>query len=292
MISSGTRCSSSRSSGGQAAAASRSARVAWVRARSPKPCTDGRVVPQAGGVAHVERVRSSWTWSTSRHEPGDQLLLVGLDPQGQGDQLGQVGRVTAVAGDERLEPSVEGVALGPVDGPGGRPSAGGGEGVVGAARGMVSTTASTRRRTTCSAASAAGSPSYARDSASRRSRSASSASSGARRHTPSPGSNFPAATKRIASSEAAASRLTDGWAPLVGAGLGQDRQSGPDRQDDRALAVGELDDAVARRVRGAQGRRPGQGHEAHRTPPPRDDCPDASPPYRCTADAGSTPVGG
>ncbi len=40
----------------------------------------------------------------------------------------------------------------------------------------------------------------------------SSASSGVSCQTPSPGSNLPAATNLIASSEAAASRLTDGWA--------------------------------------------------------------------------------
>ena len=76
-----------------------------MRARSPKPCTDG---------GSFQREAASQTWSGVllvvhlEHQaagPGDELLLVGLHPKRERHQLGQVGPVTAVAGDERLEPS-------------------------------------------------------------------------------------------------------------------------------------------------------------------------------------------
>src|SRR3954449_3264924 len=52
-----------------------------------------------------------------------------------------------------------------------------------------------------------------------------------------------------------------------GARLGQHREGGPDREQDRAPGrrrVGELHGALAGRGRGVQRRRPGQGDEAHR----------------------------
>ena len=43
--------------------------------------------------------------------PGDELLLVGLDAEREGHQLGQPLGLAPVAGDERLEASAERVAL-------------------------------------------------------------------------------------------------------------------------------------------------------------------------------------
>ena len=70
---------------------------------------------------------------------------------------------------------------------------------------------------------------------------------------------------------------------LIGAGLGQHRQGGPDRQRDRAAAhpgLGELHEPVTGRLRGAQGRRTRTAARSSPTPPQRDDHLDASPPYR------------
>ncbi len=115
-----------------------------------------RVVPQRAGVADMEWVLLVVHLQHQPARSGDQLLLVGLDPEREGHQLGQAGPLASMACDERLEAPAERVALGPgcawrwelrvasV-------------GAAGDVRGMVSTTASTSRRTTCSA-SAAGSP--------------------------------------------------------------------------------------------------------------------------------------
>ena len=56
---------------------------------------------------------------------------------------------------------------------------------------------------------------------------------------------------------------TLGWRSSRGAGLGQRRQRRPDRQAERAPLVGELDDAVAGRLCGPEGRRAGDGDDAH-----------------------------
>ena len=61
--------------------------------------------PEQGGVADVERVLLVVHLEHQAHRPGDQLLLVGLDPQREGHQLGQVlRRGVPVAVDAGLEP--------------------------------------------------------------------------------------------------------------------------------------------------------------------------------------------
>ncbi len=69
VISSGTRSSSSRSSTGQASAAARSAMVAWVRARSPKPWLSADAVHSTAASHRCKGLRSSWTCRTNRTRP-------------------------------------------------------------------------------------------------------------------------------------------------------------------------------------------------------------------------------
>ena len=73
----------------------------------------GRVVPQRAGVADVERVLLVVHLQHQPARSGDELLLVGLDPEREGHQLGQAGALAPMAGHERLEAPAEGVALGP-----------------------------------------------------------------------------------------------------------------------------------------------------------------------------------
>ncbi len=68
-ISSGTRSSSSRSSTGHASAAARSAIVACVRARSPKPCSSGVPVHSSARSQRWSGFCSSWACGTRRTAP-------------------------------------------------------------------------------------------------------------------------------------------------------------------------------------------------------------------------------
>ena len=107
----------------------------------------------------------------------------------------------------------------------------------------------------------------------------SSASSGVSCHTPSPGSNLPAATKRIASSEAAASRLTDGWAASSVRALAS---TGSAARIGRVIVRrSSVNSTTPSRGASAVRRVAGPDSGTKLTPHlPRDDDLDASPPYR------------
>ena len=72
--------------------------TAWVRARSPKPWSTASPVHSRAASQTRSGSCSSWTWGTTRTAPGDQLLLVGLDPQRDPHQLGQVSCARRVRG--------------------------------------------------------------------------------------------------------------------------------------------------------------------------------------------------
>ena len=167
---------------------------AWVRARSPKPWSTPS--PVHSSAASQTRIGScsSWTWGTTRTEPGDQLLLVGLDPQREPDQLGQVAlRLGVVAPQPALEPLVERRREEPRatragDGRAARQRVDhGGHDVADQPYGVGVVTGQPARLVVVG----------------RR---------GAGRHRPSPGSKDPAATSRIPSSAAPAISRTLAWA--------------------------------------------------------------------------------
>ncbi len=87
-------------------------RDAGVHAR-PRPEPVRRVVtavgPQQGGVAHVQRVALVVDLEHEPDAPDGQLLLVGLDPQRDPDQLGQrrAGKAPAALGHPLADPVTE-----------------------------------------------------------------------------------------------------------------------------------------------------------------------------------------
>ena len=104
---SGTDSASSRSSTGQTSAADRSAMLACTRARGPNPWDSSSACPEEprtrrleGSTATRRRGRGA---GRARRGPGarrarsrSELLLVGLDPQRDPDQLGQCGAARAL----------------------------------------------------------------------------------------------------------------------------------------------------------------------------------------------------
>ena len=108
VIWSGTRSSSSRSSTGQASAAA-AQRDRGVGARPvAEAVLVGVVGPQHRGVAEVQRVLLVVDLEHQPHRAGDQLLLVGLDPQRDPHQLGQVvGPRLGVAPEPVAQPLLE-----------------------------------------------------------------------------------------------------------------------------------------------------------------------------------------
>ena len=218
VIWSGTRSSSSRSSTGHASAAARRAIEAWVRARSPNPWLGRwpRLGPEQCGVAHVERVLLVVDLQHQPHRTGEQLFLVGLDPQRDPHQLGRSDRPSRLA-NRRASRSWKRLGRGAcaVDAAsasvGRRPGHRVGDGVEHRPdRGLVARISPTSIRT----------------------RSSSSASSGAIRQWGAPavtGSRHPAATSRSPSSAEAVSSRT-----LGGGRRGRVPWSAPAGPPDRA----------------------------------------------------------
>ena len=224
----------------------------------------GRVVPERRCVADVEGVLLV---VHLEHQPAgarDELLLMGLHAEREGDQLGQVGTVAAVAGDQRLEASAERVALGPD----GRRS----RGALGARW------RNGRGGTRHGVDDGVDEPAYDVLGVGRRQPGVRTGLGeppeplgvvGIERcEPPHPvaGLELPGRDEAHREQRGGREQAHRRVGPLVGPCLGQDRQCRADRQGDRPAArwgVGELDDTVTRGLPGAQGRRPGQGYEAH-----------------------------
>ena len=238
VIWSGTRSSSSRSSTGQ-----RLGRTAQRdRGMGARPVAEAVLLrvggPQHRGVAEVQGVLLVVDLEDQPHRAGDQLILVGLHPQRDPHQLGQLRPRLGVALEPFAQPLLEPGRL-----TGARRSA------VGAARGMASATASSMARTTSSASSTAEPVVRPRRGQ------AQDAVLVVGRQRPHPPARLAAGRLDLARrdqpqpEQRRPGQQPDAGVQVVAAvRLGQHRQRGPDRQRDRAPFVGELDDPLARRL--------------------------------------------
>ncbi len=230
------------------------------RGMGPRPVAEAVLLlfsgPQHRGIAEVQGVLLVVDLEHQPHRAGDQLLLVGLHPQRDPHQLGQLGPRLGVAPEAFAQPLLElrtshrGAPLG------GRCGSRHGVGhrvehraddVLGSVR--REPLVRPRRGQAQDAILVVGCE---------------------RTHPPArlvagrldlPGRDQPEAQQRCPGQQ------PDARVQVVAAvRLGQHRQRGPDRQRDRAPLVGELDDPVARRLAGAERRRAGDGDEAHAFP--------------------------
>ena len=223
----------------------RSAIVAWVRARSPKPCSSGIPVHSSARSQRWSGLRSSWACGPAgrRRRPAPRRPPRGATPRPAAGAraVDRVGAAPAVPADA---PSKVGRC--------GRRT--GSAVVVGAPRGIASVTASIGSRTRRSSSG---------PSASIVMRSSSSASRRAARQWSPAGANLPAATRRMASSTAPGQQA-DGRVQVVASPrLRQHGQRRADRQGDRPPRVRELDHALARRLGRPERGRAGHRDEAH-----------------------------
>ncbi len=243
------------------------------------------VAPQRGRVADVQRVLLVVHLEHEAAGAGDELLLVGLHPQREGDQLGQVGGVTAMTGDERLEAAAERLRLGPARGRrGGRPTRGHGGRCRGGGGGPGGRGRGGRGGARHGVDDGVHEPAYEVLRVGRRQPGVrprlgqppeSLAVVGVEgREPPHPVTRLELAGRDEAHREQRGRRQQAHrrMGLLVGPGLRQHRQRGPDRQRDGPGGrgpVGELDQRVPWRVGAPQGRRTGERHEAHPDLPSR-----------------------
>ena len=222
-----------------------------------------RLGPEQCRVADVEGVALVLHLEHHPDRAGDQLLLVGLDPQRDRTSCGRSSRRRG-AGPVRAW-SRSAVAAATSAGPGparaGRARA---PGAAGALRGIASATASSTWRTT-SAALVLVEPSSRRDAGQqpRPGRVGGVERGDPPAGAPSAGSNLPAATRRIPSSAAPESRPTLGWrSSRAWARVSTGRAARIGSATVRRSSVNSHD-TLARRVARAKHGRPGDGDEAH-----------------------------
>ncbi len=136
VIWSGTARARSRSSTGHASAAARKAIEAWMRARSPKPCSSGAPVHSTAASTRCSGSCSSCTWSTSRTDPATSSSSSASTRRLSDTSWARVPAASGRRAASRRRPSAAAKA-----GPSG------GTGADGAARGSTSATASRSPRT-------------------------------------------------------------------------------------------------------------------------------------------------
>ncbi len=250
VISSGTRSPSSRSRTGQASAAARSAMLAWVRARDPNPWSVP--VKQVDRVAHVQRVALVVDLQHEAYGARDQLLLVGLDPQRDPHQLGQVlvahplvARQLLLQPRREVHRPVAHLATGHRGGA--RHRVGDGvEDQQDQGLGRLRVVLAPRGREQPHPVGVVGVQ---------------------RRHPPAPPGRI-VGVELAARHQPQAEQRRSGQQPdrrvqvVARVRLGEHRQRRTDRQRDGAPLVAELHHALARRIGGPEGRRTGDGHEA------------------------------